>query len=133
METLGTAGLPQCLNLNYGEDFLERQSHQVPATFSDPLFIPSMANAMYEAFKPPVLSRASPFVGQPGDRDPEPKMPKPERPELMRSDPRMSAPSTSQEPGSTGPSTSLASQQVQDPTPEASDTDSNKTGEHTPE
>ena len=124
VETPGTAGLPQCLNLNYWEDFLERWSHQVPATFSDPLFIPSMANAVYEAFKPPVLSRASPFVGgcrepstsgQPGDGDPEPEMPKPERPDLKRSDPGMSTPSTSLEPGSTGPSTSLASQQVQDP------------------
>ena len=142
VETPGNAGLPQCLNLNYGEDFLKRRSHQVPVTFSDPLFIPSMANAVYEAFKPPVLSRASPFMGgcrepstsgQPGDGDPEPEMPKPERPDPTRSDPRMSAPSTSQEPGSTGLSTSLASQQVQDPTPEASDTDSNKTGEHTPE
>ena len=27
VETPGTAGLPQCLNLNYGEDFLEKQSH----------------------------------------------------------------------------------------------------------
>ena len=114
----------------------------MPAAFSDPLFVPSMANAMYEVFKPPVLSQASPFaggcrepstLGQPGDGDPEPKMPKPERSEPMRSDPRMSAPSTSQEPGSTGPSTSLASQQVQDPASEVSDTNSSKTGEHTPE
>ena len=142
VETPGTAGLPQCLNFNYGEDFLKKRSHQVLAAFSDPLFVPSMANAMYEAFKPPVLSRASPFTGgcrepstsgQPGDGDPEPEMPKPERPEPMGSDPRMSAPSTSQEPGSTGPSTSLASLQVQDPAPEASDTDSSKTGECTPE
>ena len=142
METPRTAGLPQCLNLNYGEDFLKKQSHQVPAAFSDPLFVPSMANAVYEAFKPPVLSRVSPFTGgckelstsgQPGDGDPRLEMPKPERPEPMGSDPGMSAPSTSQEPGLTGPSTSLASQQVQDPTPEVSDTNSSKTGEHTPE
>ena len=142
VETPGTAGLPQCLNLNYEEDFLKKQSHQVLAAFSDPLFVPSMANAMYEAFKPPVLSRASSFTGgcrepstsgQPGVGDPELEMPKPERPEPMRSDPGMSALSTSQEPGSTGPSTSLASQQVQDPAPEVSDTDSSKTGQHTPE
>ena len=114
VETPKTAGLPQCLNLNYGEDFLEKRSHQVPAAFSDPLFVPSMANAMYEAFKPPVLSRASPFTGgcrepstsgQPGVGDPELEMPKPERPEPMGSDPGMSAPSTLQEPGSTGLST----------------------------
>ena len=134
VETPRTAGLPQCLNLNYG-DFLEKQSHQVLVAFSDPLFVPSMANAMYEAFKPPVLSRASPFaggcrepstLGQPGDGDPKLEMPKPERPEPMES-------GALQEAGSTGPSASLASQQVQDPAPEVSDTDSSKTGEHTPE
>ena len=142
MGTPRTAGLPQCLNLNYEEDFLEKQSHQVLAAFSDLLFIPTMANAVYEAFKPPVLSRASPFAGgcgvpstsgQPGDGNPKPEMPKPEKPEPMRSDPGTSALSTSQEPGLTGPSTSLASQWVKDPVPEASDTDSNKTGECTPE
>ena len=45
VETPGSAGLPQCLDLHYEEDFLEKQSHQVPAVFSDLLFIPSMANA----------------------------------------------------------------------------------------
>ena len=63
VETPGTAGLPQCLDLHYEEDFLGKQSHQVPAVFSDPLFIRSMANAVYEAFKPPVLPKASPFTG----------------------------------------------------------------------
>ena len=127
METPGTAGLPQCLNLNYGEDFLKRQSHQVLVTFLDLLFIPSMANAMYEAFKPPVLSRASPFMGggrepstsgQPGDGDPEAEMPKPERPEPMWSDPGSTAPSTLQEPGLTGPSKFLTPAAFSDAVPE---------------
>ena len=142
VETPGTAGLPQCLDLNYEDDFLEKQSHQVPAAFLDPLFIPSMANAMYEAFEPPVLHKASPFSGgcrtpptlnQPEDGGPEPKKPKPEEPELAKPDPGTSAPSTSQEPGTYAPSTSQASQQVQEPATEALDTNSNKTGEHTPE
>ena len=99
VETPETAGLPQCLDLHYEEDFLEKQSHQVPAVFSDPLFIPHMANAVYEAFKPPVLPKASPFAGgcrvpstssQPEDGGPEP-----EKPEPMRSEPETSAPSTS--------------------------------------
>ena len=137
VETPATAGLPQCLDLNYEEDFLEKQSHQVPAAFSDPLFIPSMANAMYEAFKPPVLHKASPFAGgcrapstssQPEDGGPEP-----EKPEPARSDSWTSAPSTSQEPRTSALSTSQASQQVQEPVTEALDTDSNKTGECTPE
>ena len=82
VETPGSAGLPQCLDLRYEEDFLEKQSHQVPAVFSDPFFVPSMANAMYKAFKPPVLPKASPFAGgckvpsissQPEDSGPKPE------------------------------------------------------------
>ena len=56
-------GLPDCLNLHYETDFLEKRSHQVPAAFSDPLFVPSMAEAVYQSFKPPLLSKASPFAG----------------------------------------------------------------------
>ena len=121
VETPGSAGLPQCLNFCYEEDFLEKRSHQVPAVFSDPLFIPSMANAVYKAFKPPVLSKASPFAGggkvpsassQPEDSGPEPEKSEPER---------------------SAPSTSKTSQPVQEQVTEASDTDSDKTGELTPE
>ena len=131
VEAPGTTGLPQCLDLHYEENFLKKQSHQVPAVFSDLRFIPSMANAMYEAFKPPVLPKASPFTGGcraastsslPEDDGPEPEKPKQEKPEPVRSEPGMSAPSTSQ-----------TSQQVQEPVTEALDTDSNKTGEPTPE
>ena len=57
VETPGTAGLPQCLDLHYEEDFLKRRSHQVPAIFSDPLFIPNMANAVYKVVKPPVVPK----------------------------------------------------------------------------
>ena len=39
VETPGSARLPQCLDLHYEEDFLKKQSHQVPAVFSDPLFL----------------------------------------------------------------------------------------------
>ena len=41
VETPGTAGLPQCLDLRYEEDFLEKRSHQIPVVFSDPLFVPT--------------------------------------------------------------------------------------------
>ena len=121
VETPGSAGLPQCLDLCYEEDFLEKQSHQVPTVFSDPLFIPSMANAMYKAFKPPVLPKASPFTGgckvpsvssQPEDGGPEPE----------KSEPEKSAPSTPQ-----------TSQQVQEQVTEASNTNSDKSDELTPE
>ena len=91
VETPGSAGLPQCLDLHYEEDFLKKQSHQVPAVFSDLLFIPSMANAVYKALKPPVLPKASPFTGgckvlsassQPEDGGPKPEKSEPERSEL---------------------------------------------------
>ena len=94
VETPGSAGLPQCLDLHYEEDFLKKQSHQVPAVFSDPLFVPSMANVVYKAFKPPVLPKASPFASackvpsvssQPEDGGLKPE----------KSEPKESTPSTS--------------------------------------
>ena len=60
VETPGTAGLPQCLDLHYEKDFLKKQSYQIPAVFSDPLFIPSMANAVYKVVKPPVVPKTFP-------------------------------------------------------------------------
>ena len=98
----------------------------MPAVFSDPLFIPSMTNAVYKAFKPPVLPKASPSTSgckvpstssQPEDGGPEP-----EKSELERSEPEKSAPNTSK-----------TSQRVQEQVTEASDTDSDKTDELTPE
>ena len=124
--TPGSAGLPQCLDLHYEEDFLKKCSHQVPAVFSHLLFIPSVANAVYKTFKPPVLPKASPFTGgckvsstssQPEDGGPEPEKSEPER-----SEPEKSAPSTSK-----------TSQQVQEQVTEALDTDSDKANELTPE
>ena len=126
VETPGSAGLPQCLDLHYEEDFLEKQSHQVPAVFSDPLFIPSMANAVYKVFKPPVLPKASPSASdckvlsissQPEDSGPEPEKSEPEK----------------SEPKEYAPSTSKTSQRVQEQVTEAPDTNSDKTDELTPE
>ena len=85
-----------------------------------------MATAVYEAFKPLVLSKASPFPC--GGRvpsassQPEEGGPEPEKSELERSEPETSAPSTSK-----------TSQQVQEQVTEALDTNSDKTGEPTPE
>ena len=121
VEAPGSARLPQCLDLHYEEDFLKKQSHQVPAVFSDPLFVPSMANAVYKAFKPPVLPKASPSASgcqvpsvssQPEDGGPEP-----EKSELKEST----------------PSTSKTSQWVQEQVTEAPDTNSDKTDELIPE
>ena len=121
VETPGTAGLPQCLDLRYEEDFLEKQSHQIPAIFSDPLFIPSMANAVYKAVKPPVVPKTFPSTSghkvpsvssQPEDDGPKPEV----------SEPKESALSTPK-----------PSQQVQEQVTDASNTDSDKTDEPTPE
>ena len=121
METPGSAGLPQCLDLHYEEDFLEKRSHRVPAVFSDPLFIPSMANVVYKAFKPPVLPQVSPSTSgckvPSVSSQPEDGGPKPEKSELKES----------------APSTSKTSQRVQEQVTEASNTDSDKTDELTPE
>ena len=58
LETSGSLGMPSGLHLNYEEDFLNYQSHQVPAVFTDPLFLPNMVNSVYKLVIPPVLSRA---------------------------------------------------------------------------
>ena len=121
VEIPGTVGLPQCLNLRYEEDFLKKWSHQIPAVFPDPLFMPSMANAVYKVVKPPVVPKALPSASghkvssvssQPEDGGPEPEV----------SEPKESAPSTPK-----------PSQQVQERVTEASNTDSDKADEPTPE
>ena len=120
VEIPGTAGLPQCLDLRY-EDFLRKRSRQIPAVFSDPLFIPSMANAVYKVVKPPVVLKTFPSTSghkvpsvssQPEDGGPEPEVLEPKE-------------STS--------STPKSSQQVQERVTEASNTDSDKAEEPTPE
>ena len=121
VETPGTAGLPQCLNLHYEEDFLEKQSHQVPAVFSDPLFIPNMANTVYKVLKPPVVPKTFPSTSgrkvlsissQTEDGGPKPEV---------------------SEPKESTPSTPKPSQQVQEQVTEASNTNSDKADEPTPE
>ena len=121
VETPGSVRLPQCLDLHYEEDFLEKQSHQVPVVFSDPLFVPSMANVVYKAFKPPVVPKTLPSTSsckvpsvssQPEDGGPKPEM---------------------SEPKESTPSTSKTSQWVQERVTEASNTNSDETDEPTPE
>ena len=121
VEAPGAVGLPQCLDLHYEEDFLEKQRHQIPPIFSDLLCIPNMAKAVFKVVKPPVVMKALPSASsrevptapnQPEDNGPEPEVSKPKE----------SAPSTSQ-----------PSQQVQEQISKASNTDSDKADEPTPE
>ena len=62
LKTSGSSGMPSGLHLNYEEDFLNYQSHQVPAVFTDPLFLPNMVNSVYKLVIPPVFSGAPPFA-----------------------------------------------------------------------
>ena len=54
--------MPSGLHLNYEEDFLNYQSHQVPGVFTHPLFLPNMVNSVYKLVMPLVLSEAPPFA-----------------------------------------------------------------------
>ena len=121
VEAPGAVGLPPGLDLRYKEDFLEKRRHQIPPIFSDPLFIPNMAKAVFKVVKPPVVLKALPSASscevpsaphQPEDGGPELEVPKLEE---------------------STPSTSQPSQQVQEQISEASDTDSGKADEPTPE
>ena len=60
--TSESSGMPPRLHLNYEEDFLNYQSHQVPGVFTDPLFLPNMVNSVYKLVGPPVLAKAPPFT-----------------------------------------------------------------------
>ena len=112
-------GLPPNLDLCYKEGFLGKQRHLIPPVFSDPLFIPKMAKAVFKVVKPPVVSKALPSAHsceassappQPGDGGPEQEVLKSEEPV---------------------PSTSHPSLQVQEQISEASNTDSDKADEPT--
>ena len=74
VEAPRAVGLPQGLDLCYEENFLEKQRHQIPLIFSDPLFIPNMAKAVFKVVKPPVVLKALPSAksaNQPEDSGPK--------------------------------------------------------------
>ena len=114
-------GLPPNLDLRYKEGFLEKQRHLIPPVFSDPLFIPKMAKAVFRVAKPLVVSKALPSAcshevsstpPQPGGGGPEQQVLKSEEPV---------------------PSTSQSTPQVQEQISEASNTDSDGADEPPPE
>ena len=118
VEAPRAVGLPQGLDLHYEEDFLKKSRHQIPPIFSDPLFIPHMAKAV---FKPPVVLKALPSANS-REVPSAPNQPEDGGPEQEVSEPNESTPSTSQ-----------PCQQVQEQISEASNTDSDKADEPTPE
>ena len=60
VEAPEAVGLPPNLDLRYEEAFLKKQRHLIPPVFSDPLFIPKMAKAVFRVAKPPVVLKALP-------------------------------------------------------------------------
>ena len=114
-------GLPPNLDLHYEEGFLKKQRHLIPPVFSDPLFIPKMAKALFRVVKPPVVLKALPSAcsheassapPQPGGGGPKQQVLKSEEPV---------------------PSTSQPTPQVQEQISEASNTNSDGADEPPPE
>ena len=60
VEAPESVGLPPNLDLHYEEGFLKKQRYLIPPVFSDPLFIPKMAKAVFRVAKPLVVSKALP-------------------------------------------------------------------------
>ena len=121
VEAPGAVGLPQCLDLRYEENFLERQRREIPLIFSDPLFIPHMTKVVFNVVKPPVVLKALPSATSRGVPS-APNQPGDGGPELEVSETKESTPSTSQ-----------LGQQVQEQIREASNTDSDKADKLIPE
>ena len=121
VEAPRAVGLPQGLDLHYKEDFFKKQRHQILPIFSDPLFIPNMDKAVFKVVKPPVVLKALPSANS-REVPSAPNQPEDGGPELEVSEPKESAPSTSQ-----------PCQQVQEQISEASNTDSDTADEPTPE
>ena len=95
VETPEAVGLPRCLDLHYEEDFLEKRRHQIPLVFSDPLFIPNMAKAVYKVVKPPVVLKALPSTSS-REVPSASNQPEDGGPKLEISEPKEFIPSTSQ-------------------------------------
>ena len=113
-------GLPPNLDLQYKESLLDKQGHLIPPIFSDPLFLPNVAKAVFRVAKPLVVSKALPPAcsrevssapTQPGGSGPEQQVLKSEEPI---------------------PSTSQSTPEVQEQISEASGTDSDGANEPPP-
>ena len=121
VEAPEAVGLPPNLDLRYKEGFVKKQRHLIPPVFSDPLFIPKMAKALFKVVKPPVVSKALPSASsrKVSSAPPQPEGGGPKQGVLKSEEPV--------------PSTSQLSPQVQEQISKASNTDSDKADEPTPE
>ena len=94
-------GLPPGLDLHYQEDFLKKWWDLIPPIFTDPLFMPNMAKAVFQVVKPPVVLKALPSASnheapstptQPEDGGPGPEASKLEEPTPSTSQPSQQVP-----------------------------------------
>ena len=110
-------GLPPNLDLQYKESFLEKQRHLIPPIFSDPLFIPKVAKAVFRVAKPLVVSKALPAARshEVSSAPPPPGGGGPKQQVLKLEEPV--------------PSTSQSAPEVQEQISEASNTDSDEADE----
>ena len=120
-ETPEAVGLPPSLDLRYKETFLETQRHLIPPVFSDQLFIPKIAKAVFELAKPPVVPKVLP----PAHRHVAPSAP----PQPESGGPKEGVLKS----GEPIPSTSQPTPQVQEQISEASNTDADGADEPPPE
>ena len=95
VKVLETVRLPHGLDPVSQEDLRERRRDLLPPPLADPLFIPNMARAVFEAVKPPVVPEAPPLANARATV-PAPAVPKGGNTGQEASKPKEHAPSTSQ-------------------------------------
>ena len=121
VEAPEAVGLPPSLDLRYKESFLEKQRHLIPPVFSDLLFIPRMAKAVFRVAMPLVVSKALPsaHIREVSSAPPQLGSNGPEQQVLKSEEPV--------------PSTSQSTPEVQEQISKASNTDSDGADEPPPE
>ena len=60
VEAPEVVGLPPNLDLQYKESLLDKQGHLIPPIFTDPLFLPNVAKAVFRVAKPLVAAKVLP-------------------------------------------------------------------------
>ena len=117
VEVSEVVGLPPNLDLQNKESLLDKQRHLIPPIFSDPLFLPNVAKAVFRVAKPLVVSKVLPVAHscEVSSAPPQPGGGGPEQQVLKSKEPI--------------PSTSQSTLEVQEQISEASSTDSDGANE----
>ena len=110
-------GLPPNLDLQYKESLLDKQRHLIPPIFSDPIFLPNVAKAVFRVAKPLVGSKVLPATRshEVSSTPPQPRGGGPEQ-QVLKSEESI-------------PSTSQSTPEVQEQISKASGADSDGTNE----